>query len=156
MGDLHPVGKRALIFEMVPYFHHPSTPPPPPFFFLLQKYLTFVVPLSHPLTSSFPPPFFFYRLIPALYAYVCVCVCMLFHWVSVGVGGSWLCTCCSIAAFLPLSVEHSLTPTPFGVSCSSSSPGLHAHVLLGFPELLDTAPPPSDQSCPSLPLSAPL
>ena len=46
MGDLHPVGKRAFISELIPHFHHPCTPPP--FFFFdgcSQK--TFL--------SSFPP-----------------------------------------------------------------------------------------------------
>ena len=90
MGDLHPVGKRALIFEMVPCFHRPSSPPP----FLTSS----TVSLKHPFfrlsppspPCTFSPPFFFTGLFQRCMC-VCMCVCMCAltgRWWGWGVVGS--------------------------------------------------------------------
>ena len=126
MGDLHPVEERAMIsrnfLARPPPLHSPSR------LLLADGFSKCFFFLLQAYSSAVPISFF-------LFFWVCVC--------------GWQRTCILDAPSLSHSVEHSLTPSPFGVAWFSVALGLHAPALLGSPILLGIGLPPLNQSCPT-------
>ena len=142
MGDLHPVGKRAKIspiFLVCPPLLRSSS------LLLLADGLSkcfFFFRPPPPHVPVFPFLLFFTGLFQRCSHF------LILFWGGRG-GCGWQRTCILDAPSLSHSVEHSLTPSPFGVAWFFVALGLHVLALLGSPILPGIGLLPLDQSYPT-------